>query len=766
MDLKKTTDLVIKAQNGDKKALNSLFSECYGDLYYFALKTVKDEDKAADAVQDSAIDIMKTIGELKNPEAFLQWSRMIVYRKCTKYFKPGKEIPVEENEDGETLFDSIADEDPASLPENVLEDKELRKAVTSILETLPPEQRAAMTLYYYDGLSVSQIAKIQGVSEGTVKSRLNYARKAVKEKVEEYEEKTGTKLYAAFIPLFLKDLFRKEGTAISKAASPKLGAFTGSTVTSATVSAASGTAANAANILKTGNNIRKGIAMTRKFKSILITSIILAVLAAVGITVGIIASKKTDAPAEPASTSASPATASEGEHTDPEGETENGNPGTEPVTDTEQTSADPLASAKPGDIIVYGHERSYGTDTPLKWTVLDNDGTKLFLISDLQPGNVIWLNAVEAAKFVPVSYVLGGSSLETLTLDFVDTRNEYMLYPHLKISEKEAKQYSYLFAGSTFEWGRLRGVQQKYAVTNPDGTTDVIKGEKYQSRCCVYLNYSGKSDVSVNYATGMSLEEALDTYNIIYKLKDSDLYYGFITNDFEIPRDDRLVQLKNDMHLNNSEIDQIIVNQSLSEDSWIVAQKIEADYNVILRKLQFDDERGLFKLDDETGIWTSVGRLSIPDILHNWGVKYTTHTEMMQNYAEINGEEFNSFEELKALLAKNGIGILVENTGGLFPEDCFFLYSPDGQAHEITLGYYDNSVHKTETVIVGDSSTSNWITICEANVTKLPLKNTKYGYSVLDFSELEPGNYTIISKYDSGTGVSSSVYFDITIENN
>ena len=215
MDYGKVKDLVLKAQSGDKKALNGLFGECYDDLYYFALKTVKNEDAAADAVQESAIDIMNSIGDLKNPDAFPLWSHKIVYCKCTKYFKPGKEILAEENEDGETVFDSLKDEDPASVPENVVIDNELKATVAAILETLPPEQRAAMTLYYYDDLSIAEIAEIQNVSEGTVKSRLNYGRKAVKAKVEEYEEKTGTKLHAAFIPFLLKDILKTERASVS-----------------------------------------------------------------------------------------------------------------------------------------------------------------------------------------------------------------------------------------------------------------------------------------------------------------------------------------------------------------------------------------------------------------------------------------------------------------------------------------------------------------------------------------------------------------------
>lgn len=66
------------------------------------------------------------------------------------------------------------------------------------------EQRSATMLYYYDELSIKQIAQIQGVSEGTVKSRLNYARKSIKASVEEYEKKNNIKLHCVgVLPLLL-----------------------------------------------------------------------------------------------------------------------------------------------------------------------------------------------------------------------------------------------------------------------------------------------------------------------------------------------------------------------------------------------------------------------------------------------------------------------------------------------------------------------------------------------------------------------------------
>lgn len=233
--------LAAKATAGDSTALNALVEDCYQDLYYFALKTVKNADLAYDVTQDSVIEIMTTIGNLREPAAFPTWVRMIVYHQCTKHFKEKKEVVVDENEDGETIFDRLPDDDSSSMPEEVLEDKEFKNTILTILDSLPAEQRAAMMLYYYEHRSVSEIAQIEGVSEGTIKSRLNYGRKAVKAKVEDYEKKTGVRLHsAAFLPLLMELLYKNDY------ASTPTASFTLPTAAASVEAAASGGAAESA----------------------------------------------------------------------------------------------------------------------------------------------------------------------------------------------------------------------------------------------------------------------------------------------------------------------------------------------------------------------------------------------------------------------------------------------------------------------------------------------------------------------------------------
>lgn len=197
-------NLVTAAQNGDSAAMDELFSAFYNDVYYFALKTLKDSDTACDITQETFLEIINTIGDLQEPAAFVTWMKQITYHQCTRYFKKKKEVLVEEDEDGYTVFDTLADESEDSIPAEVYEKEDFRNTILGIINELSEEQRSAVMMYYFDELTVGQIAQIQGVSDGTVKSRLNYARKALKKSVESYEKKNNIKLHSfSIVPLLL-----------------------------------------------------------------------------------------------------------------------------------------------------------------------------------------------------------------------------------------------------------------------------------------------------------------------------------------------------------------------------------------------------------------------------------------------------------------------------------------------------------------------------------------------------------------------------------
>lgn len=294
MEHEKLIRTVTAAQKGDSAALNELFNAYYNDVYYFALKTVKDEELACDITQETFVEIINTLGQLQAPGAFVTWMKQITYHQCTRYFKKKKDVLVDEDEEGNSIFDTLAEERAEFIPDEAMDQADFRQTILAMIDELSEEQRSAVMMLYFDELSVKQIAEIQGVSEGTVKSRLNYARKAIKSSVETYEKKNGIKLHSvAILPLLLW-LFQGAGEAMPAASAASVAAgvsaATGTAVAvSAGASAAAATTATAAAVTAT----KAAVPLVAKIAA----GVAAAAVAVGGAAVGI--SQLSDEPTEP-----------------------------------------------------------------------------------------------------------------------------------------------------------------------------------------------------------------------------------------------------------------------------------------------------------------------------------------------------------------------------------------------------------------------------------------------------------------------------------
>ena len=215
MEKENLVSLILSLQQGEDQAATDLYNAFHKELYYYIYKTVNDSSLAEDLLQETFIEIFQTINNLNDPSSFVSWSRQIAYHRCTAYFRKRREILADEDEDGYSIFDSVQEDRTEFIPDEALDKEDLKQTIHAMIATLPPEQRSALLLRYFDELSVKEIADIQGVSEGTVKSRLNYGRKAIQKSVEDYEKKSGIKLHCVGIIPLLLWLFREYATANS-----------------------------------------------------------------------------------------------------------------------------------------------------------------------------------------------------------------------------------------------------------------------------------------------------------------------------------------------------------------------------------------------------------------------------------------------------------------------------------------------------------------------------------------------------------------------
>jgi len=164
--------LVLNTQNGDMKALSLLVKRWHLPLLKQAYRLTRDSEASLDIVQDSWHAIMKGICKLKDPRAFKTWAFRIVSNKSVNWInQQQKERKLKEDEQIEALGAESKEND--SL-----------KKIKIALQEVPQNNRVMLSMFYIDNLSVNDISAIMKVSEGTVKSRLFYARKKLKEAFE------------------------------------------------------------------------------------------------------------------------------------------------------------------------------------------------------------------------------------------------------------------------------------------------------------------------------------------------------------------------------------------------------------------------------------------------------------------------------------------------------------------------------------------------------------------------------------------------------
>lgn len=192
--------LVQKARENDQEALAEIYKISSPAVYKTIWVLIKDEDTVYDILQDTYVKAFTRLDQLQNPDKLIPWLKMIANNLAKDWLKKSKPVFFTEIYGGEELEDipfeeSIEDVRSELNPEMAMDQQEAKRLVMEILDHLPEDQRVVIGMFYYEEMSVKDIAQTLEVSENTVKSRLSYGRKKIKEQVLDLE-KRGTKLYS------------------------------------------------------------------------------------------------------------------------------------------------------------------------------------------------------------------------------------------------------------------------------------------------------------------------------------------------------------------------------------------------------------------------------------------------------------------------------------------------------------------------------------------------------------------------------------------
>ena len=208
--MKTIKELVLSAKNGNKKAFDKLYKLTSNDVWFTCVSLLKDEENAKDIMQETYITAFLKLDTLKDEEKFCGWLTAIATNKSKNKLK-GK---VEYQIDDEVLI-AKTETDELMLPEEYINKAEKRKVLLQIIEdTLSFNQYQVVLMFYFNELSIAEIAQALEISEGTVKSRLNSSRAKMKTAIEDYENKSGDKLHGVVVPFFTT-IFKEEAKSLA-----------------------------------------------------------------------------------------------------------------------------------------------------------------------------------------------------------------------------------------------------------------------------------------------------------------------------------------------------------------------------------------------------------------------------------------------------------------------------------------------------------------------------------------------------------------------
>jgi RNA polymerase sigma-70 factor (ECF subfamily) len=178
--------LIRRAQNGDSAALEILFSRHQPALYRTALRVLGNEADAQDALQDGLLSAYRNLGRFERRSQFSSWLTRIVINAALMRLRRqrGHETVSIDDEQGDSdmrLADVLPHPGPG--PEDVYAGAQLRDRVADQLDEMSPALRSAFLLRFARGLTNEEVARVLGISELAVKTRVHRARTELAEKL-------------------------------------------------------------------------------------------------------------------------------------------------------------------------------------------------------------------------------------------------------------------------------------------------------------------------------------------------------------------------------------------------------------------------------------------------------------------------------------------------------------------------------------------------------------------------------------------------------
>ncbi|WP_156641464.1 sigma-70 family RNA polymerase sigma factor [Noviluteimonas gilva] len=165
------------ARAGDRDAYGRIVVACQNTITAIALAIVRDVPSSEDIAQDAFLNAWQHLRRLQNADSFLPWLRQITRNLARDHLRAKVRGPYPVD-DMEAAIAAAAD--PAPSPPEALIDEERTRAAGELISALPEESRETLLLFYREGQSSQQVARLLGISDAAVRKRLSRARQMVR----------------------------------------------------------------------------------------------------------------------------------------------------------------------------------------------------------------------------------------------------------------------------------------------------------------------------------------------------------------------------------------------------------------------------------------------------------------------------------------------------------------------------------------------------------------------------------------------------------
>lgn len=169
----------------DEEAFNEIYRRYYKLVYFIAYEMCQNDADAKDVLQETFIKVRSAAKNVRDENKFKFWLNAVTISKCKDLFKKNRYKTTQENH----AQNMQAEERRYMLPEKQMHFETDKELLHHFIARLPQNQREVLVLKYFSHLSLQEIAEMMHISEGTVKSRLHYAKDSLRGMIEGYNGK-------------------------------------------------------------------------------------------------------------------------------------------------------------------------------------------------------------------------------------------------------------------------------------------------------------------------------------------------------------------------------------------------------------------------------------------------------------------------------------------------------------------------------------------------------------------------------------------------